>query len=283
MRFVLTIVVALLLSVAGCSRSRQYELRGQVLAVDTARQEITVKHEDIRGFMPGMTMPFKVRDSTLLAGRRPGDFITATLIVEDADGYLSAIASTGHAPLTEPPPARLVRDVLNPGDQVPDVLLVDESGKSRKLSEWRGRTLAVTFIYTRCPLPNFCPRMDRNFAAVERVVRDDPRLRERVRLLSISFDPDFDTPAILAEHARRVGADPGTWDFVTGSRDDIDTFAGRFGVAVLRQDPEQQEIVHNLRTAVVDGDGRLRTIFNGNDWTPSDLFAALKEVSDLRR
>jgi protein SCO1/2 len=283
MRLVLTIVVALLLSVVGCSRSRHYELRGQVLAVDAARQEITVRHEDIRGFMPGMTMPFKVRDPKLLNGRRPGDFITATLVVEDADGYLSAIATTGHAALTEPPPPRPVMDVLNPGDQVPDVLLVDESGKSRKLSEWQGWTLAVTFIYTRCPLPNFCPRMDRNFAAIEHDVMDDPRLRERVRLLSVSFDPDFDTPAILADHARRVGADPSVWTFATGSRDDIDKFAGRFGVAVLRQDPEKQEIVHNLRTAVIGGDGRLRTIFSGNDWTPSDLLAALKEAGAPRR
>jgi len=278
MRFTFTTIVALLLAVAGCSRSRHYEMRGQVLALDPSRQEITIKHEDIRGFMPGMTMPFKVRDPKLLNGKRPGDFVTATLVVGDAEGYLSAITTTGHAPLTEPPPPRPVMDVLQPGDEVPDAAFVDESGKRRTFSEWRGRILAVTFIYTRCPLPNFCPRMDRNFAAVQHDVTGDPRLGDRVRLLSVSFDPDFDTPAVLADHARRAGADPSVWNFVTGSRDDIDTFAGRFGVSVLRQDPAQQEIVHNLRTAVIGADGRLRVVLNGNDWTPAALLTALKEA-----
>ncbi len=123
--------------------------------------------------MPGMTMPFKVKDAALLQGRAPGDLIRATLVVEDAQGYLKAIERTGHAPVTERPAAHPPVAMLEPGDEVPDVALIDESGATRRLSEWRGRTLAITFIYTRCPLPDFCPLMDRQFADVQQIVTDD--------------------------------------------------------------------------------------------------------------
>lgn len=282
MRPAFTILVVTLALVSACSRPREYELHGQILAVDTARQEITIKHEDIKGFMPGMTMPFKVRDAKLLEGRTPGDLVTATLVVQDTEGYLSAVRTTGHAPLTEPPPAMLGVDVLQPGDIVPDVTLLDEGGHLRGLNEWRGRTLAVTFIYTRCPMPDFCPRMDRNFAEVQRAITSDLKLRERAYLLSVSFDPAYDTPAVLAEHAKRVGADPAIWNFVTGERATIDGFVARFGVSVIRDDTDGRNIVHNLRTAVIAGNGRIVKIFNGNDWTPAELIVAIKEASDLR-
>ena len=165
---------------------------------------------------------------------------------------------------------------------MPDTNLIDEAGNTRKLSDWRGQTLAVTFIYTRCPLPEFCPRMDRNFAGVQRDINGDPRLRGRVRLLSVSFDPDFDTPAVLTAHARGVGADPAVWVFATAKREDIDKFAARFGVVVMRQDPGNVEIVHNLRTAVIGEDGRLVTVLSGNEWTSSDLVAALRKAGAAR-
>jgi protein SCO1/2 len=283
MRAGFTILVASLVLASACARSREYELRGQVLAVDAARQEITIKHEDIKGFMPGMTMPFKVRNAKLLEGSAPGDLVTATLVVRDADAYLSAVRVTGKAPLSEPPPVTHAVDVLRPGDSAPDVWFLDESGHPRQFSEWRGRTLAITFIYTRCPLPDFCPRMDRNFAEAQRAIAGDQQLRERAHLLSVSFDPAFDTPAVLGAHARRVGADPAIWNFVTGDRDAIDTFAPRFGVSVIRGDKDTEQIVHNLRTVVIGPNGRLVQIFNGNDWTPAELVAAIRDASDLRR
>ncbi|HEX6974157.1 MAG TPA: SCO family protein [Vicinamibacterales bacterium] len=282
MRGIFTFFVVITVALAtGCSRARQYELRGQILAVDAARQEVTIKHDDIKGFMPGMTMPFKVKDASLLNGRTPGELVTATLVVEDANAYLADLRVTGKAPLTEPAPARAPADVLDVGATAPDVTLVDERGRTRQLNEWRGTTLAVTFIYTRCPLPDFCPRMDRNFAEAQRAILADPRLRERVHLLSVSFDPGYDTPAVLAAHAKRVGAEPATWNFATGSREAIDTFAAKFGVSVIRADKDMQEIVHNLRTAVIAGNGTIVRIFNGNDWTPDELVAALKEASDI--
>jgi protein SCO1/2 len=172
--------------------------------------------------------------------------------------------------------------VLDVGDAAPDVILADEHGQTRTLSEWRGRTLAVTFIYTRCPLPDFCPRMDRNFADAQRAILADPKLRERAHLLSVSFDPEYDKPTVLAAHAKRAGAEPATWNFVTGTRQAIDEFAGKFGVSVIRDDKESQQIVHNLRTAVIAGNGKIVRIFSGNDWTPAELVAAIKDASDLR-
>ena len=277
--------VLLLLSTftsSGCSSAREYELIGQILEVDPARESITVRHEDIRGFMPGMTMPFKVRDAVELTGRKPGDLITATLVVEDSAGYLTAIRKTGEAPV----PADAARSprlvMIEPGDPVPDVALVDQQGRTRRLSEWRGRTIAVTFVYTRCPLPDFCPLMDRHFQATQAALQADPALASRVHLLSVSFDPDYDTPAVIAAHAARAGADPAVWSYLTGAREAVDRFAASFGVSVMRDDKPMPEIMHNLRTAVIDADGRLVTVLNGRDWTPDELVSQLR-AADARR
>jgi protein SCO1/2 len=278
MRCVVILLVAVAL--AGCSRGREYELRGQILAVHGGRQEITIKHEDIRGFMPGMTMPFKVRDPRLLEGWAPGDLVTATLVVQDTDAFLSAIERTGHAPLTEPPPTASLAAIIAPGEEIPDVQVTDQSGATRRFSDWRGRVLAVTFIYTRCPVPNFCPLMDRNFATLQRALREDPVLRGRAHLVSVSFDPRFDTPTVLSAHAQKAGADPAAWSFVTGQQDAIDRFASAFGVSIIREDVPMTEIMHNLRTAVIDREGRLVRVFTGNEWTPEELIATMRRAGE---
>lgn len=274
------LLIALVLVCAGCARvsnAREYELHGQVLAVDPARQEITIKHDDIPRFMPGMTMPFRVRDRSLLEGRTPGDLVKATLVVEEKDAFLRAIEKTGSAPLSAP--AILPRPrVLGPGDEAPDVELVDESGRSTRFSDFRGRTVAVTFTYTRCPLPNFCPLMNRHFKAIQDRLLQDPALRDQVRLVSVTVDPDYDRPPVLARHARSIGAVPSTWSFLTGRREAVDTFAGAFGVSMMRSDPAKEEVEHNLRTAIMDRDGRIVTILNGNEWAPAQLLDELRKA-----
>lgn len=274
------LVAAVLLVAAGCARTPTYELRGQVLAVDESRKDITIKHGDIQGFMPAMTMAFRVTDARLLEGRRPGDLVTATLVVSESTPYLSALAATGHSPLTEPPPVVRTMRVLEPGALVPDVPLVDESGAALSLKEWRGRPLAVTFTYSRCPLPDFCPRMDRQFAAVQRVVLSESGLRDSVALLSISVDPQFDTPQVLAAHARKAGADPRVWRFLTGERAAIERLAEGFGVSVSREGTAPGDITHNIRTAVVKPDGTLSTILHGTDWSSATLLQALRAAGD---
>lgn len=256
---------------------REVTLEGQVLAIDAARNEITIKHGDIKGFMPGMTMPFKVKEAGLIQGRKVGDLVRATLVVGETEAYLTSIETTGHAVLTEsPPPPRM--DLLTPGDVVPDTQLVDDRGQPRRLTDWRGRTIAVTFIYTRCPIPDFCPVMDRRFAEVQQVLAADAPFRDQVHLLSVSFDPSFDTPVVLAAHAKKAGADPQVWSFATGEVKAIEQLASRFGVSVIRNDATPAEVVHNLRTAVIDPEGRLVTVLNGNEWQASELVTALRTV-----
>ena len=274
------VTILFALCTVACSERREFELRGQVLAVNAARREITVKHEDIRGFMPAMTMPFRVVDTREIEGRRPGELVRATLVVETHDAYLKDVERTGEAPLTSAylPPSTAV--LLEPGEEVPELVFVDQRGQSHRLSDFRGKALAVTFIYTRCPIPDFCPLMDRHFASAQHTLAGDDELRRRVHLLSISFDPEFDSPPVLAKHASRAGADPATWSFVTGDRDDVDAFAGKFGVSVMRGDGSAQEILHNLRTAVIDERGRLVKVFTGNDWQPSQLVSELRAARD---
>jgi Cu/Ag efflux protein CusF len=150
------VTILLALCTVACSERREFELRGQVLAVNAARQEITVKHEDIRGFMPAMTMPFRVENAREIEGRRPGELVRATLVVKTNGAYLKNVERTGEATLTSAylPPSTSV--LLEPGETVPELAFIDQRGQSHRLSEFQGRLLAVTFIYTRCPIPDFC-------------------------------------------------------------------------------------------------------------------------------
>jgi len=266
---------------AGCGRAepepRVFELRGQILELRPERDEVMIRHEDIPNFMPGMTMPFQVDDPAMLEGATPGDLVTATLVVGELRAYLSTLEVTGHADLEEAPelPAITFADMLALGDTVPDTTLTAENGAAWSLADLRGHRVALTFIYTRCPLPDFCPLMDRNFAAVQQALAGDPALAD-VRLVSVSIDPGFDTPAVLQAHAEALGADPDIWHFVT--TDDIADFAARFGVTAAQDADDALQIVHNLRTAVIDPEGRMVTTRNGNSWTPADLLADLQAV-----
>jgi protein SCO1 len=280
------VVLAAAAALARCSAgpaSKPYPLRGQVLAIGEpgpgGRRDVTVKHDDIPGVMSAMTMPYFVRPPSQLDGIAKGDLITATLVLKGSEIFLTDVKKTGHAEL--PPDARPVKimDVMNPGDEVPDDALQDQQGATRKLSDWRGRALAVTFVYTRCPLPDFCPLMDKHFAALDKAIAGDPRLRDRVHLVTVSFDPAHDTQPVIAAHARARGADGRVWSYLTGTPAAVDHLTSRFGVSTILENDAPQTITHNLRTAIVDRDGRLVTIHSGNDWTVEALLAELREAS----
>ena len=264
---------------SACNRTeptKQYQLTGQILDVKPATKEVLVRHGDIPGFMPAMTMPYKVEDATLLAGKQPGDLITATLVVGETEAHLSKIDTTGHAPVADASgPAITDSQILKPGEPVPDTKLVDENNAARPLTSLKGHRVALTFMYTTCPQPDFCPLMDRNFASVQNEIKKTPALAD-VRLVSVSFDPAHDTPAVLKAHANAVQADPAIWHFVTASTDDIKEFAAKFGVIAEPSEESPAILTHNLSTAVIDADGRLVKIRPGNMWTPADLIADLK-------
>jgi protein SCO1/2 len=275
----LALLTAAVVTVTSCARpepARRYELTGQILAVQQERSELTIRHDDIPGFMPAMTMTYRVEPTSLLNGRAPGELVAATLEVDDTEGRLVAITHRGQAAVPESAnQIAMASSLLDVGDPVPDAAFIDQTDRRRSFSEWRGALTLVTFIYTRCPLPNYCPLMDQNFATLQGALAEDPVLRGQVKLVSISFDPEHDTPAVLAAHAARRRADPAVWTFLTGDRVTIDRFAGTFGVGVLRTDGAA-EITHNLRTTLVGRDGRVLKIYSGSDWTPGTV------LSDLR-
>ena len=273
------VAVVAIAAATACSRTaptREYQLKGQILDVKPGTNEVLVKHDDIPGFMPAMTMPYTVQDRNLLTGKEPGDLITATLVVGETEAHLSKIDKTGHAPIVDAAAPEITdSQILKPGDAVPDTKLVDETGTARPLTSLTGHRVAMTFMYTRCPQPDFCPLMDRNFAAVQSEIKKTPALAD-VRLVSVSFDPANDSPAVLKTHARSLQADPAMWHFVTASVEDTKAFAARFGVTAVPGDESPAVLVHNLGTVIIDPDGRLVKIRPGNMWTPADLIADLK-------
>jgi len=272
-------IVKLAAATTGCQRqAEQYKLSGQIVAVDPTRQELTIQHQDIPGFMPGMTMAFKVFEPRLMDGRTPGELVTATLVVKGTEAYLRNLSRTGFARVAEAHAVTRVMDLLEPGEAIRDATLLDETGTRHRLTDWQGHILAVTFVYTRCPLANFCPLMDRHFAAVQKQVQADAALRDRVRLVSVSIDPEHDRPDVLAKHAAGLGADRSVWQFLTGDREEVNAFASQFGVSVMREGTVADDIVHNLRTAIIDGEGKLMTSLNGSDWSPADLVAEIRRA-----
>ena len=287
MRAFVVLSVCLALASAACSKApdqRTYTLQGQVQSLDIPRKLVTVKHEEIKGFMPAMTMPYEVADAKALDGLSPGDLINAKLVVFSNGAHLVEIKKVGTAPLEKPPAeapnpptASSGFELLKPGEAVPDGKFVDQEGKARSFGSFKGSPVAMTFIYTRCPLPTFCPLMDRHFVSLQKSLTADPALTG-VKLVTVSFDPVTDTPAVLKKHAASLGADPARWTFLTGDRDDVDQFAARFGVSVGRALNDARDITHNLRTAIIGADGKLVKVYTGNDWSPDQLLTDLKKL-----
>ena len=287
------LVLAALLAVTYFARrtptsdERTYTLQGQVQSITPDRQEAMVKHGEIKGLMPAMTMPYRFRTKAELDQLKPGDLIDGTLVIVSNDAYLSGVKKTGEAPIEKPPPESLVTgstldratQLLRPGDVVPDGKFVDQNGRNTTLTAFRGSTVVLTFIYTRCPLPTFCPMMDRHFVTLQEQMKSDGALKH-VRLVTVSFDPTRDTPAVLRAHARELDADLKVWTFLTGSEKAVDEFAGKFGVSVVRNPNDQRDITHNLRTAVIGPDGVLKKVYTGNEWTPEDILMDLKPVAN---
>ena len=276
------VVIAALVAAASCSNAKTYEMRGQILGINRDKMEILVKHEEIPGLMAAMTMPWKVQHANMLDNLEPGDLITSEVVVDNNQGVITKITKLGTAKPEVPAPAGPSTPgvkYLMPGDTVPNQTFLDQSGSTRDLNTIRDdRPLAITFIYTKCPIPTFCPAMDRQFAEAQGLIKEKG-LAGKAGLLSVSFDPKNDTPEVLRQHAKKLGADPKVWTFVTGDREEIDRFASSLLLTLVRgQAPNPDEIGHTLRTTVIDRNGKIAKSYSGAEWTPAELVAELERL-----
>lgn len=275
--FFVLIPVLLTLAFGACRRNeRRYDLKGKVVLVEKEKRLVTISHDDVAGLMPAMTMPFTVPNQADLDFLAPEDQVTATLVVDGSQSWLENLfvtrmsgAAAGSAPL--PVEAK-------PGDEVPNYTLKNQDGKEIRLHNYRGKALLLTFIYTRCPLPEYCTLMSNNFAEVDRQLQQNPEVYARTHLLSISIDPKFDTPQVLrsygAAHTERYENETfAHWEFASGEQ--VKDVAQFFG---LRYFAENDQIIHGLKTVIIKPDGRVAKVYSGNDWKPEDVANELKRV-----
>lgn len=276
-------ILIALSAIAGCGKEQPstdlvtFQVRGVVVSVNMEKRRVVMDHEEIPNYMKAMTMPFKVKDSTLLAKIQPGDTVEGVLAVSRTESWLESltVVGSGEEPASPSSAAdNIFRRMYKVGDPIADYSFVNQDGKRVKLSDFRGKALAITFIYSRCPLPDFCIQMSNHFARVQRSLKKDQLLANKWHLLTISFDPDFDKPAVLKRYGKAYEADFSTWDFVTDSLSTIRELAD--GLELVMEDDEGGLIAHNLRTAVIDPNGVLVQVYKGNEWTAQELEDAIR-------
>jgi protein SCO1/2 len=259
-----------------------YEVRGIVRGINAERKLLIVEHEDVPGFMPSMMMPFDYRSPQEIASLKTGDAIQFLLNVTDTQSWLEGVkkidAANVKLPSVVKPPTPTVKvERLKEGDPLPEFELTDERSQPITRATFAGKPLFITFIFTRCPIPNFCPLMSRNFASIRSELAENPGPgSEGVQFLSISFDPEFDTPERLAHYAANFKSDHQGWRFASGTPAEIARLTKAFSVYVQ---PEAGTISHGLCTALVGADGAIRRIWRGNSWEPSEAVAAVRSLA----
>ncbi len=267
-------------------------MQGEVRAIKQESRQVVIHHQEIPGFMQAMTMPFTIKDASVFDDLRVGDEVEGQLrvtyeggVVKDYELANLVVQKPALAPAPAPsltlrlrggePQLELVPKRLEPGEHVPDFTMTTEDGQTLSLAALRGQVIVLTFIYTRCPLPDFCPLMDRKFAALAAALETFPERARHVRLISLSFDPEHDTPDVLKKHARTQGALPPLWTFAVARHDELAKVAPALG---LTYGPTATDIMHNLSTAVIDPEGKLATLLVGSSaksWTPPDLLKVI--------
>ena len=281
-----TLVLACLCLASSCRPSgseKRYELKGKVVAVEPDKHLVTVSHEEIKGYMPAMTMPYTVQAESDLQFLAPGDEITATLVVDGSHTSLEGLIITRQSAIASTIPGVVL---AKEGDEVPDFTLRNQDDREIRMQSYRGKVLLLTFIYTRCPVPEYCTLMSDNFAQIDRALGQDPELYAKTHLLSISIDPEYDTPKVLrsygAAHTERYQNETfAHWEFASGTSDQVKKIAQYFGLTYF---PEKDQIIHALRTVIVNPDGKIVKIYKGNEWKPEEIIDEIKKAAtDERR
>jgi protein SCO1 len=258
-------VAILIASSAACAE--HYSSTGLILKVDKPGSTVTISHEPFPGFMDAMAMPFDLKGGAQRVALTAGDRVRLRLAVKGGRSWVDRLDVMSAAPVDAGLEQTPVTHVVVPvGATLPDFELTDETGAPLALSALKGQVVAVTFIYSRCPLPDYCPRMVQNFRAIRARFAD--RMARDLVLLTISFDPQYDTPQVLAQYAASMRAGGPGWHFLTGDAANVERVCNAFGIQYF---PDEGLITHSLQTAVVDRDGRLAATVEGKEFTPRQL------------
>ena len=258
------------------SAAKRYTLKGKIISVDKSAGTANIDNEPIAGFMDAMIMSYPFRPATALDQLQPGDSITADVVLEEPGKYwLENVKVVGHSTPVEPAGGKPTSSlhIPSPGDEVPDFKHVNQNGKTVSVHQYRGQTLLLTLIYTRCPFPDFCPRVSHEFAAIDQQIRADPARYGKAHILSISFDPANDTPKVLRAYGYSCAGskDPAVfrhWEFTAIPQAELPEFADYFA---LTYNEEGGLITHSLSTAVISADGKVFKWYHGADWQAADL------------
>ena len=297
-------VVAGVLAVAGCGRKAEnaaapatsaspaaasgmttFPIKGKIVSVAPKDGSVDLDADAVPGFMGAMTMTYKLHDPSVISELHPGDMITATLLVhKTSDGYedpqLDQIVVTAQAKPDYKPAVQY--HIPSVGDTVPNFALTNENGRTIHMDQFHGKVVLLTFIYTRCPLADYCPKMSRNFADINEALKKDPKLFDETHLLSISFDPTYDTPKVLKSYG---GAYTGEytksqfthWDFAVPPEKELQSVLEWFGVGVTPG--ENNTLAHSLSTAIVGKDGKVLAWYPANEWTPAEALGVVRSAA----
>jgi len=257
-----------------------YPVRGVIQSIAPDLRHAMIKHDKIPGYMAAMTMDFSVRDTNALTGFAPGDEITFTLVVTETNDWIESLNKIGAHGLSGSPGWHAVEPELKVGDPLPDYEFTGETGPPVRFSDFRGRAVAFTFFFTSCPLPEYCPRMNRNFLEARSLLLTNSAAPTNWQLLSISFDSSFDTPQVLSRYAKFYRGDiADRWQFAVASTNTLAGLAPKVDLNFWR---EGGSISHNLRTVVLDPDGKISRQFDGNEWTPQQLADAIAAAARMK-
>lgn len=265
--------------------AKRYPIKGKVVSVDKASKKAKIDHERVEGYMEAMTMDFPIHADWAWDELTPGAELKGDLVVDNTAKEPYWIENIGI--IAAPKPGQAVPEInenfAQIGKEVPEFTLTNQEGKKFSFKDYRGKALAITFIYARCPLPDYCIKMSTAFSDLALQLNADPDLKEKIRLLSISFDPENDTPEKLKSYGTGYlgkGAKPDftVWQLAVGSDAEVRKIADFFGLRYEVDQNDKTQINHSLRTAVIAPDGKVTKIFPGNEWKPADLLDELKKA-----
>lgn len=295
MRTILISIIFSLLFISACQQKsaeapagevKRFPLKGKVISVDKANKKAKVDHEAIADYMPAMEMDFPIREDWVWGELVPGSEIRAELVVDNSAKepyWLEKIGIIASAKPGQPVP-EVDERFAQIGKDVPDFQLTDQDGKRISIDDYRGKALAITFIYAQCPLPDYCIKMSTNFSDAALRIMGEPEARDRFRLLSISFDPGRDTPERLKSYGlgylgKDAKPDFTVWQLAVGTDKEVRAIADFFGLRYEVDENDKAQFNHSLRTAVISPAGKVTKIFAGNEWTVNDLIRELKAAT----